>query len=184
MLSIAIVANFLFSPMFAVVLPVFVKEQFDSATALGLLATSFGVGSVAGTILYGVFGSRLPRYPIFAGGGVLLTIGMWILPIAPSLLVACLGGLVAGLSLGPFNILASVVLQERVPEEMLGRVFGALGLTALFSPLGVLLAGVAVDVVGIRPTMTFIASGVTLIALAIFIHPDLRMVERPVESNA
>lgn len=184
MLSIAIFANFLFSPMFAVVLPVFVKQQFDSATALGLLAASFGVGSVAGTILYGIFGSRLPRYPVFAGGGVLLTLGMWVLPIAPSLLVACLGGLVAGLSLGPFNILASVVLQERVPEEMLGRVFGALGLTALFSPLGVLLAGVAVDAIGIRPTMAIIASGTTLIALAIFFHPDLRMVERPVESDA
>lgn len=178
LLSIAIFANFLFSPLFAVIFPVYVKEQFDSAAALGLLAASFGVGSVAGTILYGTLGARLPRYPTYAGGAVLLTIGMWMLPWSPSLLVSIAGGLIAGLSLGPINILSSVVLQERVPEHMLGRVFGALGLTQLASPLGVLLAGLGVDAIGIRPTMAVIASGVTLIALAIFIHPDLRKVDR------
>jgi len=183
LLSIAIFANFLFSPLFAVIFPVYVKEQFDSATALGLLAAAFGVGSVAGTIFYGTLGARLPRYPIYAGGAVLLTIGMWILPLSSSLLVSIAGGLIAGLSLGPINILSFVVLQERVPERMLGRVFGALGLTQLASPLGVLLAGLGVDAIGIRPTMAVIASGVTLIALAIFIHPDLRKVERPIESS-
>lgn len=179
LLSISIFANFLFSPMFAVILPIYVKEQFDSATALGLLAASFGVGSVAGTIFYGVFGSKLPRYPIYAGGATLLMTGMWILPISPSLIISIAGGLIAGFSLGPINILSSVALQERVPESMLGRVFGALGLTQLAAPLGVLLAGLAVDAIGIRPTMVVIAAGVTLIALAIYLHPDLRKVERP-----
>ena len=184
LLSISIFANFLFSPMFAVVLPVYVKEQFDSATALGLLAASFGAGSVAGTIFYGTLGAKLPRYPIYSGGATFLTLGMWMLPWSPSLLISIAGGLIAGLSLGPINILSSVVLQERVPESMLGRVFGALGLTQLASPLGVLLAGLSVDAIGIRSTMAVIASGVSLIALAIFLHPDLRKVERPVESNA
>ncbi len=181
MLSVAIFANFLFSPLFAVVFPVYVKDRFDSATALGLLATSFGVGSVAGTILYGTLGTRLPRYPIFAGGAVLLTIGLWMLPWSPSLLFSIAAGFIAGLSLGPFNILASVVLQERVPEEMLGRVFGALGLTQLASPLGVLLAGISIDAFGLEALMAIIASGITLMTLAIFIHPDFRAVERITE---
>lgn len=184
LLSIAIFANFLFSPLFAVIFPVYVKENFGSATALGLLAAAFGAGSVAGTIFYGTLGARLPRYPIYAGGAVLLTAGMWVLPWSPSLVVSIAGGLIAGMSLGPINILTSVILQERVPESMLGRVFGALGLTQLASPLGVLLAGIGVDAIGIRPTMAAIASGVTLIALAIFIHPDLRNVERPRNRDA
>jgi len=184
LLSIAVFANFLFSPLLAVVLPVFVKEQFDSATAFGLLAASFGAGSVIGTIFYGVFGERLPRYPIYVGGSILLTTGMWILPFSTSLAISITGALVAGLSLGPFNIVSTVALQERVPEDMLGRVIGALSMTSLASPLGVLLAGIGIDTIGIRPTMTFIAGGVTLIALVIFIHPDLRKVERPTEMEA
>jgi MFS family permease len=182
LLGLAIFANFLFAPMFSVVLPVYVKESFDSATALGLLAAAFGVGSVAGTIFYGVFGERLPRYPIYAGGSLLLTIGIWILPLSHSLAVSIAGGLIAGLSLGPFNILSTVALQERVPEAMLGRVIGALSMVSLAAPLGVLLAGVGIDAIGIRPTMAAIATGISLIAIVIFIHPDLRKVERPVES--
>jgi MFS family permease len=182
LLSIAIFANFLFAPMFSVVLPVYVKDRFDSATALGLLAAAFGVGSVAGTIFYAVFGERLPRYPIFAGCGILLALGMWILPLSSSLLISIGGGLIAGFAMGPFNILSTVALQERVPEAMLGRVFGALSMVSLAAPLGVLLAGVSIDAIGIRPLMATIAAGVTLIAFVIFIHPDLRKVERPVES--
>lgn len=183
LLSIAIFANFLFAPLFAVIFPVYVKENFDSATALGLLAAAFGAGSVAGTVVYGTLGARLPRYPIFAGSGVLLATGIWMLPWSPSLAFSVAGGLTAGLSLGPINILVNVVLQERIPESRLGRVFGALSLSSLASPLGVLLAGLSVDALGIQPTLTFIASGVTLIAFVIFVHPNLRNVERPVEGT-
>jgi MFS family permease len=181
LLGIAIFANFLFSPMFAVILPIFVKVRFDSPTALGLLAASFGIGSVAGTIFYGIFGEKLPRYPIYVGGAILLSTGMWILPFSDSLAVSIAGGLIAGLSLGPFNIVSTVALQERVPEAMLGRVIGALSMTSLAAPIGVLLAGLSVDALGIQPTMIIIAAGVTLIAFVIFVHPDLRKVERPVE---
>jgi MFS family permease len=108
---------------------------------------------------------------------------MWILPLSNSLAVSLAGALIAGLSLGPFNIVSTVALQERVPETMLGRVMGALSITSLASPLGVLLAGVGIDLLGIRPTMMFIAAGIALIALVIFIHPDIRKVERPVASD-
>jgi MFS family permease len=180
-LGIAIFANFLFSPLLAVILPIFVKERFDDPAAFGFVAASFGIGSVAGTITYGILGEKLPRYPILLGGSILLSTGMWILPFATTLIVTILAGFVAGLSLGPFNIIGTVALQERVPEAMLGRVFGALSMASLAAPLGVLLAGLSVDAVGIQPTMTAIACGVTLIAIIIFVHPDIRKVERPVE---
>ncbi|HEX5164133.1 MAG TPA: hypothetical protein VFV93_01955, partial [Thermomicrobiales bacterium] len=102
----------------------------------------------------------------------------WILPLSNSLIVSIAGGLIAGLALGPFNIIATVALQERVPEAMLGRVIGALSMVSLAAPLGVLLAGVGIDAIGIRPLMAIIASGISLIAVVIFIHPDLRKVER------
>jgi len=184
LLSIAIFANFLFSPLFAVIMPIFAKVRFDSPTALGLLAASFGIGSVAGTIFYGVLGEKLPRYPTYVGCSILLTIGMWMLPLSNSLIVSIVAGLIAGFSLGPFNIVSTVALQERVPEEMLGRVFGALSMTSLASPLGVLLAGLGVDSIGIQPIMMLIAAGVTLIAVVIFVHPDLRKVERPAEGQS
>ena len=61
-----------------VVLPVYAKEIFGSPQSLGLMPASVAAGTLAGTILFGAFGKRLPRRQLLLLGwllAILITYG-------------------------------------------------------------------------------------------------------------
>ena len=61
---------------------------------------------------------------------------------------------VSGVSSGPLNPVIDMVFFERVPDGLRGRVFGVTQASAwLAMPLGVLVAGPAIELAGLRPTM-------------------------------
>ncbi|HEV2066375.1 MAG TPA: MFS transporter [Thermomicrobiales bacterium] len=66
--------NFLDGPIATVMLPVLVQEHYGSAEQLGLLLSSFGFGSVAGTILFSAMSTRFPRRMTFIGGLAVLAV--------------------------------------------------------------------------------------------------------------
>ncbi len=147
----AAVLNALISPLFAVILPVYVQAAHGSAASLGLIVAAFGGGSAAGAVVYGAVGHRLPRRGTFVVGvgaiGAAIAV-LVLLPPAPAMAGAlALGGLIAG----PNGPLVATVLQERTPAALRGRVFGAttaVGFAA--APLGVLLAGALIPAIGVR----------------------------------
>ena len=183
-IAISVAANFLFAPLPSVIFPVYVKETFDRASALGLLVAGFGGGSIIGTILYGVLGSRFSRYAIYACGGVAMTAGFWLLPASQSIVVSVAAIAIVGLAIGPINAIFFVVLQERVPEELMGRVFAAMtSMTMLASPLGVLAAGFALEVLDPRWVLSAIAVGITAIAAVVILHPTMRHIDRSTDNG-
>ena len=121
--AVAALVNMLGSPLFVVVLPVFADHLYGAAAALGLLLGGFGAGLLAGSLLFGAVGHRLPRLATLAGGlagtGLPLA-GLAPLPGLPG--AAALLAL-AGMAGGPFNPLVFTLLQERVPEDLRGRIF-------------------------------------------------------------
>src|SRR5262249_12274930 len=62
LLVLAAILNFVGAPLFSVVLPVYVKEHYDSARDLGFLVAGFGAGAILSAVAYGVLGPRLPRW--------------------------------------------------------------------------------------------------------------------------
>jgi MFS family permease len=180
----SICANFLFTPLFAVVFPVYAKQVFDSPTALGILETAFGVGSVLTTVLYGVIGHRLRRYQTLVTCMLVALAGIWILPLSATLMLSAIAGFIVGSGLGPVNVLSLTVIQERTPDDMLGRVLGlTIASTQLATPLGVLLAGFLIAVVGVRGEMILIAAGFSAVVLLALLHPVMRTIERPNEAQ-
>ena len=65
------VMNFLDQGMSAVLTPVWVREELNSASALGIIAGVFGLGSVAGNLIGAWLGPRLPRRAAYAWGSLL-----------------------------------------------------------------------------------------------------------------
>jgi MFS family permease len=184
MVLVGIGANFLFAPLFAVVIPVYAKQLFDDPRALGLLFASLSGGMLLGTIVYGIIGPRVKRYTVLVIGGLLAPLGIWLLPVAPNLAVAVVGGVIAGLALGPINVLSMTFLQERVPQELLGRVFGSLGAcTQLATPIGVLGFGFALEIISPRQATGIIAAAFTLLMLFAVAHPAMRMLDDPPPSE-
>jgi MFS family permease len=130
------------------------KGVFDTGDAgYGLLASMWGGGMILGSILTAVLGDRINLMllyflSIFATAFAFAGTGA-----APTFILA-LGALaVAGAANGVDNVATDTLLQKRVPEALLGRVFASRYLTfsageALAYPAG----GLIVDAVGPRST--------------------------------
>jgi MFS family permease len=130
------------------------KETFGAGDAgYGLLVSLWGGGMVLGSAMMAVLGDRINLvlfyfFSIFVGASALVGTGL-----APTFVLA-LGALtVEGAATGIDNVATDTILQKRVPDAFLGRVFSIrfLGYSAgeaLAYPAG----GLLVDVVGPRST--------------------------------
>ena len=100
------------------------KETFGAGDAgYGLLVSLWGGGMVLGSALMAVLGDRINLVPlyflsIFVGASALVGTGL-----APAFVLA-LGALtVEGAATGIDNVATDTILQKRVPDAFLGRVF-------------------------------------------------------------
>jgi MFS family permease len=179
MFGIGVVANSLVLPLFAVVLPVFARTTYGSALDLGLMLGGFGSGALAGTVLYGIFGDRLPRRATLVSAILVLGVPFWVLVAMPPLGVAIGALFVAGFALGPPNPLTYSVLQERTPPRMLGRVLGAgVSLSMVGAPIGMVLCGYVLQTLGLRPTLVGISGCYLAVGVLAFLTPALRELDK------
>ena len=179
MFGIGVVANSLALPLFGVVLPFFAKQTYGSAVDLGLMLGGFGAGALAGTVLYGIFGHRLPRRVTLVSAVLLLGLPFWSLIAAPPLGITIGALFVAGFALGPPNPLIYSVLQERTPPRMLGRVLGAgVSLSMIGAPVGMVLCGYALEILGLGPTLAAISACYLAVGLLSFLSPALRELDK------
>ena len=141
------------------------KETFGAGDAgYGLLVSLWGGGMVVGSALMAVLGDRVNLVlfyflSIFAGALALTGVGL------SPIFVLALGALMAeGVFTGIDNVATDTILQKRVPDALLGRVFSVRFLSysageALAYPVG----GLLVDAIGPRSTY-LLAGGATAVA--------------------
>lgn len=161
------ITNFLDTPFFAVVLPVYAEQVYSQATALGLLISSMGAGALLGSLLYGLFIFRAPRRMIFVVAFILVGLPFWALSLTPPFYLALAALFCGGLAAGQLNPLIMTLVQERTPAALRGRVFGiitALGLIA--APLGMVVAGFLTEWLGVIVVLLIIALIYLLVTLA------------------
>lgn len=168
------------APLFAVVLPVYANRTFGSATDLGLLFSSFAVGALAGAGAFAALGDRLSRRWLWVARFALVAAPYWALAFDPSLPIALLAIALCGLANGTTNPLLVTVRYQRTPLALRGRVSGPLRMIGgLAAPLGVLLAGAAIEAVGLRTTVLVAAAGTIAVGLGVLIVPTFRLLDTP-----
>jgi MFS family permease len=157
------------------------KEIFGAGdVGYGLLVSLWGGGMVLGSAMMAVLGNRINLVllyflSIFVGASALVGTGL-----APAFILA-LGALtVEGAATGIDNVATDTILQKRVPEAFLGRVFSIrfLGYSAgeaLAYPLG----GLLVDTVG--PRSTYILAGIATAAAGLLVL--LAMITIPIKGR-
>jgi len=75
-----------------------------------------------------------------------------------------------------FNTPATVLLQEKVEEDYLGRVFGIMGMISTsMMPLGMLIFGPIADIIKIE--WLLLATGIFIIILAYFLGRNKVLIE-------
>jgi len=159
-------------------------------SALGLGAKDFavvvlplGFGIVTGVLLLNAYGKYLPRRRVIEGGlitlGAMLALlsaagpisrllqsadragGLDLSSITSLLAVVVMIAFLAGIAYGSVAIPAQTQLQEDLPEDVRGRVFGVLNmLVSVASFLPIIVVGPISDLVGTTNVMLFVALGV------------------------
>ncbi|PSR20135.1 MAG: hypothetical protein C7B45_16310 [Sulfobacillus acidophilus] len=158
LLLILVIVTLLFSLTYGPLepaLPVLVHSIFhEGARALGFLWSAFALGALSGTLLWArlrpawtlriVVAAIVSLWGLFSGA----------LSIAPNFWVSAVLLALGGFSYAPYNILFSVWRQRLVPDELRGRVFGAINsVTGVGLPLGQALGGVLLALVGVHWTL-------------------------------
>lgn len=172
---VAAVANFVGTPIFAVLLPALALRTAAGADAFGIMVGAYGGGLVAGSLGYGIVGARVGRRLVaslgFAGTGVAFAA----VAIAPPLPVILIALAVGGVASGPINPIAFTVMQERVPAPVRGRVFGAvLGGVLVAAPVGMLALGALAEVQGPQIGLGIAGATFVLVGLVIAVWPPFR----------
>lgn len=177
MLVTSAIGAVLAEPLYAVVLPVYARQVYGSAVDLGLLYSALGAGSILGNLIFAAVGHRLPRYPVFLLGYGVRAATFWVLVGLPALPVLALSIIVNATFLEPCNPLFMTIMQERVPAELRGRVFGAyMSLAAGAMPLGLLGYGFMLESIGLRDTLWVLAAVNVLVPLSVLLLPAWRAV--------
>lgn len=141
-----------------IVIAVYAERLFrlgrEGAGALGIMFAAAGIGAVIGPLI----GNRLTdgttrtlRWAILAGY-LFIPLGWLVMGLAPSLWVASLGILLRLMGSSVNWTYSSVLIQFRVPNKFLGRVFALdMAMFTVFSSTFIYLTGYLLDTYGLDP---------------------------------
>jgi len=172
-LAIAVLAM-VYMPTELVLMPVHF-EAADEPGGYGLTLTALAGGGMIGSFSFGWLSARMSKHRMVVL--VMFAITLAIIPMAflPALPIFVAAGFLLGLGWGPMNPLLNSLVQTRVPAHVQGRVYGVQN--ALFyaaPPIGLLLAGVAVEGWGVQVVYAIIGALLAGLSLLIAALPSLR----------
>jgi MFS family permease len=123
-------------------------------------------------------------------GFVLTSLKFFLYAVSPPLWVALAGVLIFSMGAGPLNPIIGAVKYERVPRDMRGRVFGAVGAGAWSAmPLGMLAGGVLTEQFGAHAMLLGLGAIYFLTTLSMAFIPAMKEMNRkepmnPVQAEA
>ncbi|MEU8403805.1 MFS transporter [Nonomuraea sp. NPDC048892] len=176
LIAMVCVTNLLDAAFGQVLGPVWAKESGYGPVLLGLCGSVMGLTAVGGSLVAAAVAHRLPRRPVLfvafliAGPPRFLLLA-FDLPVAAIVAVFAVGGFAGGF----LNPILGAVSFERVPRHLLGRVAGLqTSLSFVGTPLGGLLAGVAVTVTGLAPVLLACGAAYVLAIVLTGLRPEWR----------
>ena len=153
----------------------------EGAAALGLMFMAAGLGAIVGPVLGNRLtdGSARALQRAIGVGFIGLVLGWLIFGWAPTLPVAMLGLFVRFMG-GSLNwTYSSVVLQMKVPGNLLGRVFSIdFGIFTLAMAISVWTTGVILDTTAISPRQLALIFGAVSVSAVLFWLYALRLIAR------
>src|SRR5215207_946278 len=135
-------------------------ETFDAGNAgYGILVGLYGGGMVLGSALMVALGDRVRLLPFYFIGVFVAALALVGVGLSPAFVFALGALVVAGVTNGTENVITETILQKRVPDALLGRVFSVrfLGFS-IGEAFAYGIGGVIVDASGAR--FTYLLAGV------------------------
>lgn len=127
--------------------------------ALGFVLAALAAGMLVGGTAYAVAGARGRRRTWFLTGLIGSTIGFGIVVSLTSVWTVFAGVFVVGLSTGLFSSLIGVLMIERIPERMRGRIMGTQNaIMTAAPPVGIVVAAILTEYAGVNVAAIVLAS--------------------------
>lgn len=148
---------FVYVPLDMLFMP-FTKIAFDAGTKLyGIMVALFGVGMLVGSFVMGVIPPIKNRRAWLFWSSALVGISLVAYAYVRNIPLSCVLILLSGALATPTNVIISTIFQERVPEELRGRVFNTRStLTTALTPLSLVIAGFVSDSIGVVATVALL----------------------------
>ncbi|MBN8252804.1 MFS transporter [Priestia flexa] len=157
--------------------PLQVTRSFgDDVWRLTAIEIAFSVGMMIGGGVIAAWGGFQNRIKTLGLASVIMGVCTLALGLVPIfwLYLGFMG--LFGVAMPIFNTPATVLLQEKVEEEYLGRVFGVMGMISTsMMPLGMLVFGPLADWISVE--WLLIGTGVFIVILAIFLGQNKVLIE-------
>ena len=157
--------------------PLQVTRSFgDDLWRLSAIEIAFSIGMMAGGGIIAAWGGFKNRIFTMAFAGGIMGICTVSLGITPLFWIYLVIMGVFGVSTPIFSTPGNVLLQEKISEDYLGRVFGIMGMISTsMMPIGMLIFGPIADLIKIEWLM--IATGILMIVLAILMAQNKVLIE-------
>ncbi len=162
-------------PVYSVILPVYAREVYGTALDLGFMYSALGAGSVAGAVIFAVFGQQMPRRATLLTGFTIRALSFWVLVVTPPIGVVVAAIVINATALEPTNPMVQTIFQERIPDGMRGRVFGTIGAVGIATaPIGMIAYGVMISKLGLHTSLVIFASINLTLPIILAIMPAFR----------
>ncbi|MFF4890703.1 MFS transporter [Micromonospora chersina] len=154
------------------VVPLARSELAATEVMIGLLVTAYGVGMVAGPALLTRTGRRTRMDLVLYAALLALGVGTLATGVGPAIGVALLGQALAGAGAGWHHVAADTLIQQNVPAERMGVVFGTVYMFPYAAEVLAYLTGASL-LGAIGPRWLLVVSGVGILATLALVVPLL-----------
>lgn len=147
---VSLVSVLVLTALQGLVLPVYFT-QVQQPGLLGFVLSALGLGMLVGGGVYAAFGSRGARRAWFVVGLSGTTLGIGLIALLTSPWVVLTGAFVVGLASGLFGSLMGVLMIERIPESMRGRIMGTQNaMMTAAPPVGIFIAAIVTEYLSVN----------------------------------
>lgn len=157
--------------------PLQVTRSFgDDVWRLTAIEIAFSVGMMAGGGIIASWGGFKNKVYTMAIASLIMAVSTFALGIVPVFWIYLAIMAVFGVAMPIFNTPTTVMLQEKVDENYLGRIFGVFGMISTsMMPIGMLIFGPLADVIKIE--WLLVGTGLFMLVLTVFFARNKRLVE-------
>jgi MFS family permease len=179
----------------------YVLSLTDDEALLGTIGGVFGIGAIVGGVIMGAWGGTRSRMNTIMPGITIVGIGLALLGLGRSPIALGAAIIVMAVPLPMVNASFMSIMQIKVPADLQGRVFAALGqISTMLTPFAYLLAGPLADKIaepavggeywhivapivgsragsGIGLIMLIAGSLIALVTVLVYLSPTIRQLE-------
>jgi MFS family permease len=179
-MTMVAVTNLLDQGLAEVMVPVWVRDEVGTPSALGLISGIGGAAAVLGSLLGAWLAPKLPRRSVFGVSFLLAGAPRFaVLALSDSLVLILVVVFVAEVFSGNLNPIIGAASYERIPPELRARVLGVIRSTAwLGLPFGALAGGYATEAWGLHAALWVFGGAYLVTTLAPFVFPSWRQLDR------